>query len=71
MFARRSAEIADKCIHARRPLLPVSGKPQFVLQGGHEDSGRPLVISAPGLPPLLQNPLPKGLLRGGTPLPKR
>jgi hypothetical protein len=44
------------------------GEAAVVLQGGHEDSGRPLVISAPGLPPLLQAPLPKGFLRGGTAL---
>ena len=46
------------------------GESAVVLQGGHEDTV-PLMIAAPGLPPLLQAPLPKGLLRGGTPLPKR
>lgn len=39
----------------------------WALQSGHLR----MVIAAPGLPPLLQNPLPKGLLLGGTPLAKR
>ena len=43
------------------------GELAVVLQGGHEDP-LPLAIAAPGLPPLLQAPLPKGFLRGGTAL---
>jgi hypothetical protein len=43
------------------------GESAVVLQGVHEDP-LPLAIAAPGLPPLLQAPLPKGFLRGGTAL---
>ena len=47
-----------------------NGETAMVLQGGSEDMGHPLVISAPGLPALLQGPLPKGFLLGGNPLMK-
>jgi hypothetical protein len=51
---------------------PVSSREMaVVLQGGSEDAGHEHVIAAPGLPPVLQNPLPKGLLLGGSPLTKR
>jgi hypothetical protein len=46
------------------------GEAAVVLQGGHEDP-LPLAIVAPGLPPLLQAPMPKGFLRGGTALPRQ
>ena len=48
-----------------------NGETAVVLQGGSEDMGHKLVIAAPALPALLQSPLPKGLLLGGTPLTQR
>jgi hypothetical protein len=47
------------------------GETAVVLQGGSEDIGHELAIAAPGLPSLLQSPLPKGFLLGGTPLASR
>jgi hypothetical protein len=58
---------------ARQVLGHLSDKPGFdavILQGGSEDRGHELAIAAPGLPPLLEIALPKGFLRGGTPLEK-
>jgi hypothetical protein len=48
-----------------------NGETAAVLQGGSEDIGHELLIAAPGLPSLLQSPLPKGFLLGGTPLASR
>ncbi|MEJ1962676.1 MAG: hypothetical protein WDO56_14475 [Gammaproteobacteria bacterium] len=45
-----------------------NGETAVVLQGGSEDMGHAMEIAAPGLPPLLEGPLPKGFLLGGTPL---
>ena len=48
-----------------------NGETMVVLHGGSQDLGREPEIVPPHLPPILQAPLPQGLLRGGTPLTKQ